>query len=195
VPGDRGGHPVCLTGLDRRSLRSVRRCVVARSASARPRCIGCERVDSRVASRQPLSAAGGHRAPLRRMRPRIAILGAGSWGSALAVHLTRTGHDVQLWARSANLAAEMIATRQNARYLTGVTLPDRVSPTHSLDEALAGAEVVVVTVPSHGLRVVIRDARPAVEAGAIVVSAVKGLEVASMRRMSEVICEELHGVS
>ena len=129
------------------------------------------------------------------MRPRIAILGAGSWGSALAVHLTRIGHDVHLWARNPDLAAELIATRQNARYLTGVTFPDRVTPTHSLDEALAGSEVVVVTIPSHGMRAVIHEARGAVEPGAIVVSAVKGLEVGSMRRMSEVICEELPGVS
>lgn len=129
------------------------------------------------------------------MRPPIAILGAGSWGSALAVHLTRTGHDVQLWARNPDLAAELIATRQNPRYLTGITFPDRVSPTHSLEVALAGAEVVVVTVPSHGMRAVIREATRAVEDGAIVVSAVKGLEVVSMRRMSEVICEELQGVS
>jgi glycerol-3-phosphate dehydrogenase (NAD(P)+) len=128
------------------------------------------------------------------MRPRIAILGAGSWGSALAVHLTRIGHDVHLWARNPDLAAELIATRQNARYLAGVTFPDRVTPTHSLDEALAGSQVVVVTIPSHGMRAVIHEARGAVEPGAIVVSAVKGLEVGSMRRMSEVICEELPGV-
>ncbi len=129
------------------------------------------------------------------MRPPIAILGAGSWGSALAVHLTRIGHETHLWARSPSLATELIETRQNARYLPGITLPDGVLPTHSLDEALAGSEFVVVTVPSHGMRTVIRDARGAVEPGAIVVSAVKGLEVGSMRRMSEVIGEELQGVS
>jgi glycerol-3-phosphate dehydrogenase (NAD(P)+) len=125
------------------------------------------------------------------MRSRIAILGAGSWGSALAVHLSRVGHDVHLWARDARLASELSTTRQNARYLPGVTFPECVTSTHSLAEALAGSEILVVTVPSHGLRAVVRDARVAVESGAIVVSAVKGLEVGSMRRMSEVIAEEL----
>jgi len=129
------------------------------------------------------------------MRPRIAILGAGSWGSALAVHLTRVGHDVCLWARNPNLVTELVSTRQNARYLPGVHFPDPISATHSLYDALAESEIVVVTVPSHGLRAVIRDARPAIDTGAVVVSAVKGLEVGSMRRMSEVIAEELEGVS
>jgi glycerol-3-phosphate dehydrogenase (NAD(P)+) len=129
------------------------------------------------------------------MRPRITILGAGSWGSALAVHLTRIGHDVRLWARSSSLADELIATRQNARYLPGIVFPETVSPTHSLEDALSDTAVVVVAVPSHGVRAVIRDARPLFAPSAIVVSAVKGLEVGSMRRMSEVICEELPGVS
>lgn len=129
------------------------------------------------------------------MRPRIAILGAGSWGSALAVHLTRIGHDVHLWARRAALADEVRATRQNPRYLPGIAFPETVSLTHSLADALTGAAVVVVTVPSHGMRAVIRDARPVFEPSAIVVSAVKGLEVGSMRRMSEVIGEELPDVT
>ena len=129
------------------------------------------------------------------MRPRIAILGAGSWGSALAVHLTRIGHDVRLWARSPQLVDELIATRLNARYLPGVMFPETVSPTHTLEDAVSGAEVVVVAVPSHGMRAVVRDLQPVFDASAVVVSAVKGLEVGSMRRMSEVICEELPGVS
>jgi glycerol-3-phosphate dehydrogenase (NAD(P)+) len=128
------------------------------------------------------------------MRPPIAILGAGSWGSALAVHLTRLGHDVRLWARDAALASQIVSERQNARYLPGVTIPNAVLPTHSLPEALTGATMVVVTVPSHGMRAVVRNARIAIEPGAIVVSGVKGLEVGSMRRMSEVICEEWPGI-
>ena len=90
-----------------------------------------------------------------------------------------------LWARNPNLVTELVSTRQNARYLPGVHFPDPISATHSLYDALAESEIVVVTVPSHGLRAVIRDARPAIDTGAVVVSAVKGLEVGSMRRMSE----------
>lgn len=128
------------------------------------------------------------------MKPRVAILGAGSWGTALAVHLTRSGHDVGLWARSAALTRELVAMRENVRYLPGITVPDAVSPTTVLEEAISGAGVIVVTVPSHGMRTVIGHARPFVSADAVVVSAVKGLEVDSMRRMSEVIAEELPDV-
>lgn len=128
------------------------------------------------------------------MRPRVAILGAGSWGTALAVHLTRSGHDVALWARRSALADELISRRENAGYLPGITLPDAVCPTAQLEHALSEAGVVVVTVPSHGARAVIGQARPFIQEGAVIVSAVKGLEVGSMRRMSEVIGEELPDV-
>lgn len=129
------------------------------------------------------------------MRPRIAVLGAGSWGSALAVHLTRVGHDVRLWARSEHLANELVATRQNTQYLPGIEFPPAVHPTHSIADALNGVAIVVVAVPSHGLRAVVRAARASIPSDVIVVSAVKGLEVGSMRRMSEVISEELAHVA
>ena len=61
----------------------------------------------------------------------IGVLGSGSWGTALAVHLARTGHDVRLWARDAALAAQLAATRTNAPYLPGIDLPSSLTPTHS----------------------------------------------------------------
>ena len=120
----------------------------------------------------------------------IGVLGSGSWGTALAVHLARTGHDVRLWARDAALAAQMETTRVNAAYLPGITLPPSLVPTHALEEALAGAEFVVVAVPSHGVRAVMQVASPFMAAGCRVVSATKGLEQGSMLRMSEVIRAE-----
>ena len=129
----------------------------------------------------------------------IAVLGAGGWGTALAVHLVRTGHDAWLWGRDAALIAELSARRANAVYLPDITFPPRLRVTADLAEALHGAEVVVVAVPSHGMREVLRRAAPRVERDAMVVSAAKGLErdslapgaVEGLFRPSEIVQQEL----
>ena len=121
----------------------------------------------------------------------IGVLGSGSWGSALAVHLARTGHDVRLWARDAGLATAMAARRQNPVYLPGIAFPPSLTPTASTAEAIDGATFVVMAVPSHGLRGVARAAAPMMPDGITLVSAAKGLEEGSLLRMSEVIRAEL----
>src|SRR4051812_29912687 len=121
---------------------------------------------------------------------RIAILGAGSWGTALAIHLARAGRNVRLWARDAELAEAMAATRTNPRYLYGLSLPPDVEPTSCLESALRDAQFVVVAVPSHGLRSVVRQASRSIGPQTIIVSATKGLETESLQRMSQVIEEE-----
>jgi glycerol-3-phosphate dehydrogenase (NAD(P)+) len=120
----------------------------------------------------------------------VAVLGAGSWGTALAVHLARVGHDVRLWARDRTFAEEMAARRANAIYLPDVTLPENVSVTHALPEALGGAGLVVSAMPSHGCRAVIHSAAASFASGAVIVSATKGLEAETLLRMSEVIAQE-----
>ena len=122
-----------------------------------------------------------------------AILGAGSWGTALAVHLARAGHGVRLWARDAAFVDELRATKVNGRYLPDIELADAISPTASLATALTGARFVVVAVPSHGLRAVVRSSLPHLETGAIVVSTTKGIETSTLRRMSQVIDDETDG--
>ena len=121
----------------------------------------------------------------------VAVLGAGSWGTALAIHLARVGHDVRLWARDPALVRDMADRRANAVYLADVTLPDGISVTGALGEALAGADLVLSAIPSHGCRGVMRAASAHIRAGATVVSATKGLEAESLLRMTEVIAEEL----
>lgn len=125
------------------------------------------------------------------MSQTIGVLGAGSWGTALAVHLARTGHAVRLWARDASLAAAMAGSRENVAYLPGVTLPAALRPTGDLAEALDGAEFVVTAVPSHGLREVARTASRHLPPACVIVSATKGLEEGSLLRMSEVLRSEL----
>jgi glycerol-3-phosphate dehydrogenase (NAD(P)+) len=119
------------------------------------------------------------------------VIGAGSWGTALAIHLARIGHDVHLWARDATLAADMRSRRANAVYVPDVNFPPTLQPTHALAHALHGSRIVVMAVPSHGLRHVLRQTAAAVHPGALIVSATKGIEEGTLQRMSQVIGEEL----
>jgi glycerol-3-phosphate dehydrogenase (NAD(P)+) len=123
----------------------------------------------------------------------VTVLGAGSWGTALAVHLGRIGHDVRLWARDPALVATMTERRANVVYLPGVTLPDTVFVTNDLGAAVREAELLVQAIPSHGCRDLIRRAAPLLARGAVIVSATKGLEVDTMLRVSEIIRQETGG--
>lgn len=121
----------------------------------------------------------------------VGVLGAGSWGTALSVHLARQGHVVRLWARDPRLVEEMHVRRANAVYLPDVTLPKCIVVTNALDAALDESDLVVSAMPSHGCRAVMRAAAPHVKIGATIVSATKGLEADTLQRPSEVIAEEL----
>lgn len=122
----------------------------------------------------------------------IAVLGAGSWGTALAVHFADAGgHRVKLWARDVELARRMAAERANPDYLPDVELPLRLEPTSDL-EALGGCEFFVLVVPSHGFRGVLRRFlrvcprdRPLP-----LISGTKGIEIETLARMSQVAFEE-----
>lgn len=125
------------------------------------------------------------------MSQRVAVLGAGSWGTSLAVHLGRVGHDIRLWGRDAALVADMTSRRANAVYLADINFPATLQPTASLPTALEDSRTIILAVPSHGLRHVLRAASSFVANDALVVSAVKGLEEHTMLRMSEVVAQEL----
>lgn len=118
------------------------------------------------------------------------VLGAGSWGTALAVHLANAGHRVQLWGRDGELVERMRADRVNATYLPGVELPALVEPTGAFESA-ADAKFVVFAIPSHGLRAVAKHAAPHLNPSAVVISATKGLEEGRLCRMTEVLVEEV----
>ena len=125
------------------------------------------------------------------MSESIAVLGAGGWGTALAVHCARLGHDVRLWGRDEALIDEMVAVAENSRYLPGVSLPASIQPTASLARALSNATVVIAAIPSHGMRGVLRDAAPLVPERAVIVSAAKGIERDTLDRMSHVIAQQV----
>jgi glycerol-3-phosphate dehydrogenase (NAD(P)+) len=122
-----------------------------------------------------------------------AVLGAGSWGTALAMHLARAGHGVRLWARDEAFVREMKSARVNGRYLPDLPLADAIEPTDSLIDAVDGARFIVLAVPSHGLRTVVRNVTPHLTAGSVLVSTAKGLETDTLNRMSEVVADETGG--
>ncbi len=124
---------------------------------------------------------------------RAAVLGAGSWGTALAIHISGIGHDVVLWGRDRELIREMAARRANPTYLPDLNFPELLTVSPDLPAALAEVRYLVIAVPSHGLRAVIRQAAPLLPAGAILVSATKGLEASSLDRMSQVLADETGG--
>ena len=129
------------------------------------------------------------------MKGEWAVLGAGSWGTALACLLATRGFSVRLWARRQELAEDMGISRENVHYLPGIHLPERVLPTADLDLALEGRPHVVVAVPSQYLRAVSRRALSGMSPGTLVLTASKGIEVLTLMRMSEVLSEELQGLA
>src|SRR5690348_1449538 len=123
----------------------------------------------------------------------IAVVGAGSWGTALAKTLADKGHQVTLWARKADHAAAIQAARENAQYLPGAKLPDTLTATADLEAAVSGKPMVVVVVPSHTVREVLSRAAPGIQKDAVVVSASKGIEQSTLETMDEVLKEVLPG--
>lgn len=120
---------------------------------------------------------------------RVAVLGAGSWGTAFGKVLADAGGEVVLWARRPDLAVAIERHRENPDYLPGLRLPDHLHATHDAPAALAGAEIVVIAVPSQTLRDNLLPWRRHLPRSAIFVSLMKGIELGTTKRMSEVITE------
>ena len=124
--------------------------------------------------------------------PRVAVIGAGSWGTTVASIAARHGPTV-LWARRPEVAEAVNAEHVNPAYLPGITLPETLEATSSLERAVRNADVLVMGVPSHGFRAVLGEAVPHVRPWIPVVSLSKGLEQGSRMRMTQVVCELLPG--
>ena len=126
------------------------------------------------------------------MTAHVAVIGAGSWGTAVAA-IVAGNAPTRLWARRGELAADITKSHQNAAYLPGVELPLSLAATSSLEEACRDARAVVIAVPSHGFRDVLSEARPFIGANVPVISLAKGIEQGTLRRMTEVVGEVLVG--
>lgn len=125
---------------------------------------------------------------------RIAILGSGAWGTALAISLARKGdHQLTLWSHGAHISKIIHDHAENTAYLPGFALPSTIGSTADLADAVAGAEIILSTMPSEHVRAVYEQLAPLVTSEQAVVSATKGLEDGSHLRMSEVIAAMLGG--
>lgn len=121
---------------------------------------------------------------------RIAVVGAGAWGTALAISLARRGgHELTLWAHSPAHAEELKHKRENLRYLPGFALPDEMRITAELPEAIAGADTILCATPSQALRSVMEAIGPSLTPEQFLLSASKGIEERTFRRMSEIMAE------
>ena len=125
---------------------------------------------------------------------RIAIIGAGAWGTALSIVLGRKGgHEIRLWAHEPEVSDSISQRRMNERFLPGHAVPPAVIPTNSLEAAISGAEIIVSVMPSQHCRGLFRRIKPLLGPGTLIISATKGLEENSLLRMSEVIAQEVAG--
>jgi len=122
---------------------------------------------------------------------RVAVLGAGSWGTTFSKILADGGSDVAVWARRPELAREISQSKRNSDYLPGINLPRNLWSSSRLPEVLEGAEQVFVAVPAQSLREHLRIVRDLIPADAIVISLMKGVEKGTGARMSQVIRQEL----
>lgn len=122
---------------------------------------------------------------------KVAVLGGGSFGTAIASMASANGHQTFLWMRDKEAAAKCRAQRENAQYLPGHTLPENLLITSSIEEAVSHSDMVVLSVPSTVFRVVAQKAKPFIDDGTIVVSSTKGIEGESFSLMSQILESEL----
>jgi glycerol-3-phosphate dehydrogenase (NAD(P)+) len=121
----------------------------------------------------------------------IAIIGAGGWGTALAITMARAEREVRLWAYESYLVETIIATRENPIYLPSARVPESVLVSNSMKDVLSGAPIVIIAVPSHVYRSVVSEMKPLLNSGMYFVSAAKGIENGTLMRMSEVVVDVL----
>ena len=121
----------------------------------------------------------------------IAIIGAGGWGTALAITMARAEREVRLWVYEPYLVETIIATRENPIYLPSARVPESVRVSNSMRDVLSGAPIVIIAVPSHVYRSVLSEIRPLLNPEMSFVSAAKGIENGTLMRMSEVVVDVL----
>ena len=127
------------------------------------------------------------------MSERIAVLGAGSWGSALANLLAKKGHNVTVWSFERDVAEAINAQHENPRYLNGIALDQRLAATTSIGDAVRNADVVLSVTPAQHVRGVMSEAARFMRGDALVVSASKGIETRTLQTMAEVLEETVPG--
>jgi glycerol-3-phosphate dehydrogenase (NAD(P)+) len=122
---------------------------------------------------------------------RIAVIGAGNWGTGLAIMAARAGHEVSVWSRNAAVVHSINNEHTNSVYLTGARISKTVSATGDVGEALSGSELIVLAAPSHATRAILESITTGLRPGSIMVSATKGIEIKSGKRISQIAADVL----
>ncbi len=122
---------------------------------------------------------------------RVGVVGTTSWGTTLAILMARYGHEVWLWARNDDEKNQLLLDQENKRFVSGHGFPDCLGITSSMDHAFGDSEMLLFAVPSHSLRSNVNSVGSSISADSLIVSATKGLEATTSKRMTEVIAEEL----
>ena len=128
------------------------------------------------------------------MGKKIAVIGAGSWGTALAISLAESGHAVSLWTRRQEHAEAMKADGENKKYLPGIAFPETLTVADTMEAAIVGAELVMFSTPAQGFRSVLNQAKPYLTKDMVLVNVAKGIEQKSLKRLSEIAEEAVPGV-
>lgn len=122
---------------------------------------------------------------------RIAVLGAGSWGTALAFVLAENGHDVRIWGHRQQVIDQINETHQNEKYLPGVELPHQIKGFTSLEKAIEGVETLILAVPTKAIREVLQQLKSLTDELFTIVHVSKGIEPDSLLRISQMIQQEI----
>jgi len=125
------------------------------------------------------------------MNSKIGVIGGGSWGTALAILLAKKGLSVDLWLRDKTQCQEISFSKENVKYLPGVIMPNNINVTNDLDLVVKGKEVIVLAVPSHGVREILKNIKSKIPKDQIIVNVAKGIETDSLLRISEIVLDEI----
>lgn len=125
------------------------------------------------------------------MSDKIAVIGAGSWGTALSVSLSGNGHTIKIWDVDKSHLEELSENRENTRYLPGVKLPDSVQISYTVGEAIEGSDIVLFSAPSQHFRSALNGALPYLKPEMVLVNVAKGIEQKTLKRLSEIAFEKL----
>ena len=128
---------------------------------------------------------------VKKSRPKIAVIGAGSWGTAIAGSLSGKGCETMLWGHNAEYISELCTLRENRKYLPGLHFNKYLKPTNNIREVLKETSIICMVVPSHGFRDVFQDIIEFIEPHTHIVSAVKGIEKGTLMTMSQIMSEVL----
>ena len=121
----------------------------------------------------------------------ITVIGAGSWGTALSIHLANKGYNVNLWVYEKSLCEKLNKTKENSLFLPGLTLPNLISPTNSLEEAIGKNDIILMVVPTNFIRNIAKDFATFIKPNTIIINASKGIETESLCRIQEIFKETL----